>query len=309
MGITELMASYLMHLESLNYSPNTVLIRQREVRAFLSTMHVNTTAAILPQTLTTYQAHLRGRQLADNTRIVKLVSVRSFLQYLRTKGCILFNADILLTIPKSGRTLPRAILTEEEMKALLHLPILNNPRAARLRAIVELLYGTGIRRAELLKLDLYDLDMPRRTLLIREGKGGKDRLLPIPKTVRRWVTRYITGRRAYTCKHYQTSRALFVDLTNGTRLENSELDMSMRRLRNAARDELGIEKPITCHTFRHSIATHLLQHGVDIRYIQELLGHAQLSTTQIYTRIATVHAGKELRRCHPREKMKVPLHS
>ena len=304
-NIADNLHDYLRHLESRNFSPSTVSIRRHAVTEFILHNKIISAEDIVPSHVRSYQALLAERNLADNTRVVKLTSVRSFLTFLRERDLILLNVSSIISIPRVRKALPKAILTEEEVTRLLQMPMLNSRKGLRLRAIVELFYGTGIRRGELLNLNLYDLAMKERTLFVRQGKGKKDRVLPVPKTTLKHVGKYITTVRS---RIPNTSKALFVDRSDGTRLVYGELQASIYRLTTDARKTLGMEKRITCHVFRHSIATHLMQRGVDIRYVQAFLGHERLETTQIYTRVAMKHAANVIRSLHPREKMKIPLH-
>ncbi len=298
--ISEPFDEYLENLASRNLRPKTIQHTRRAIVDFIFTNHIICPEDILPEHIERYEERLLDYGLAVNTRRSKLGSVRDFLLYLRARSMVLFDASALIELPKPEKALPRDILTEEEIKELFSLPTLNGRKGIRIRAIVEMLYGTGIRRKELLNLDLYDLDIKQRTLLVRQGKGRKDRLLPVPRTTIKYVRRYIQNKRK------NRDRALFLDET-GTRLDDGELQNSMYYLGRIAEEKIDARKRITCHVFRHSIATHLVQRGVDIRYVQAFLGHADLASTQIYTRIAATHAAEELERCHPREKMKIPF--
>ncbi len=299
-SVGDFLSEYLEHQTSLNLTAGSIESKRLAIIDFVTTNHIICPEDIVPDHIKRYEEKLLDSGIAVNTRRGKLASIRDFLLYLRARSMVLFDASVLVELPKPEKALPRDILTEEEMKELLSLSTLNIIKGIRIRAIVEMLYGTGIRRKELLNLDLYDLDMKQRTLLVRQGKGRKDRLLPVPRRTLEYVKRYIQDKRK------NRDRALFLDET-GIRLDENELQNSMYHLGRIARERLYIRKRITCHVFRHSIATHLVQRGVDIRYVQAFLGHADLSSTQIYTRIAAAHAARELDTYHPREKMKIPF--
>jgi integrase/recombinase XerD len=303
MIIANLLDEYLEHLQSRNLGRKTISHQRNAVSAFLQVNRIGEPADVVPADIRRFEEKLLEDGLASGTKRFKLGAVRDFLLFLRARGLVLFDASALFVLPKMEKPLPRVVLTEEEIKRLLALPMLNRVKGLRMRAIVEVFYGTGIRRQELLNLDLYDLDMRERTLLVRQGKGGKDRILPVPRTTLKYVKEYIETVRA---RRRSRRRALFVD-RGGDRLDDNELQGTIRYLGRVGRTRLGIGKPITCHVFRHSIATHLVRRGVDIRYVQAFLGHADLATTQIYTRVAAAQAAREVLRAHPREKMKIPL--
>jgi len=303
MIIADLLDEYLEHLQSRNLGRKTISHQRSAVSAFLQMNRIGEAADVVPADIKRFEEKLLKDRLASGTKRSKLGAVRDFLLFLRARGLVLFDASALVVLPKMEKPLPRVILTEEEIKRLLALPMLNRVKGLRMRAIVEVFYGTGIRRSELLNLDLYDLDMRERTLLVRQGKGSKDRLLPVPRTTLRYVREYIETVRV---RRPGRIRALFIDRA-GDRLDDNELQGTMRYLRKKARLSAQIRKPITCHVFRHSIATHLVRRGVDIRYVQAFLGHADLATTQIYTRVAAAQMAREVARSHPREKMRIPL--
>jgi len=302
--IGEYLEEYIRHLESRNMSPRTVSLRSRMIREFIGVTGLTSIEELVPDRLAAYQRTLAGRGLARSTVIVKLTSLRGFLEFLKERNLCLLEGSVHLGIPRGGRYLPRAVLTEGEVRRILALPDLARPAGMRLRAIMEILYGTGIRKSELLNLALQDLDLRERSLLVRQGKGAVDRLLPVPRRTVGHVRAYIATRRGGLKRR---TRRLFLNARDGSAMSDACLQAVMRELGRRARKELGIEKPVTCHVFRHSIASHLLARGLDIRFIQAFLGHAQLASTQIYTRVVRKHASREVQRRHPREKMKIPF--
>jgi integrase/recombinase XerD len=214
---------------------------------------------------------------------------------------ITVNPAAELVMPKLPKRLPRAVLSVSEMERVLAAPDLATALGLRDRAILEVLYSTGIRRMELVGLDCTDVDPERGTLFVREGKGKKDRLVPIGERAIRWTERYVDQvrpklieRSALRAVRNRSTIALFLS-ARGTRLRATKLTDRLHQYLSKA----GIEKPGSVHIFRHTMATLMHDAGADIRDLQEMLGHAQLSTTEIYThvsieRLKAVHA-----RTHP----------
>ena len=300
-SIPTVLTAYLEHLKGRDLCIKTVSRRRSVIINFLFDNAITAPEEILPEHLHRHQETLPLCNIGISTQRFNLASIKDFLRYLRDRNLILTDVDAHIQLPRLGKPLPRIVLTQDEMSALLGLDLLDTD--LQLRALVELLYGTGIRRSELRNLDLYDLDLQKRVIFIRNGKGKKDRMIPVLKKTVGHLRTYIRA----TSKQREDS-ALFIGV-HGRRLIPSQLDKAMHTLKDAARREAQITKRITCHIFRHSIATHLLECGLDIRYVQAFLGHEKLETTQIYTHVATSHLAAELKRCHPREKMKLPLHT
>jgi len=233
-----------------------------------------------------YQRHLyyyrqkNGEPLSSYSQSSKLAPVKSFFRWLTREHYILFNPASELQLPKRQRKLPRAILSLEEVENLLSQIDLNDIYGIRDRAIMEVLYSTGIRRMEVVNLKLHSIDRTWGTVFICEGKGRKDRVVPIGDRALAWVKKYqddvrpelLIGDDDYT---------LFLN-QYGDKMSMDALSRKVRVYLKAA----NIDKPGSCHLFRHSMATHMLENGADIRYIQELLGHAKLDTTQIYTQVS-----------------------
>jgi integrase/recombinase XerC len=232
-----------------------------------------------------YQAGLRPVTLRR-----KLAALRSFFHFLLREGIVPLNVARLTPTPKAPRTLPR-VMTAEQTNALLDAVASQPPRASVIRdtAVLELLYGCGLRVSELVGLNEEDLDASEGWLLVR-GKGRKERQVPIPAKALRALERYLEQRRPAAGE-----RALFLN-PRGRRLS----DRSVRSIvKNWARTLAG-DPSLHPHSFRHAYATHLLAEGADLRAIQELLGHASLSTTQKYTQLALTELMAVYDRAHPR---------
>ncbi len=234
--------------------------------------------------------HRRDR----DARALRLVDVRVLCRYLAREGVIGVNSVAELELPRVHRRLPRAILSVAEVEAVCRQCLLHGETGIRDRALVETLYATGIRRMELTNLDLYDVDREQGTLMVREGRGRKDRLLPIGERALAWLDRYLTDVRPVLVTGNLDDRMLFLN-DRGERFRVHQLSDKVRAYLTAA----GIEKPGAGHLFRHTMATLMLENGADIRFIQAMLGHASLAATTIYTQLS-IRALKEVyARTHP----------
>jgi integrase/recombinase XerD len=240
-----------------------------------------------------YRSPRTNQPLATNSQLARLGCIQRFFAWLCRSGVLMANPAADLDLPrKQARALPKS-LSEPEITRLLALPELTSPFGLRDRVILELFYATGIRRAEMANLDTGDFDPTLQTLHIRRGKGGKDRVLPVGARAAEWLERYLAATRPLFA-HHPAETALFLS-GYGTRLTKAFLGTWVSRLMKQA----DVSKPGSCHLFRHSCATHMLEGGADIRYIQAMLGHARLDTTQIYTHVS-IRALQEVHaRSHP----------
>jgi integrase/recombinase XerD len=232
-----------------------------------------------------YQRHLwlyrkvDGQPLSLTTQESLLNPLRAFCKWLAREHHILYNPASELVLPRSPRQLPKTLLSVVNVEHVLNQPDVSELTGLRDRAMLETLYSTGMRRLELTHLTLYDVDLNRGTVMIRQGKGRKDRLIPIGERACAWLRRYLDEVRPQLLAH-SDERALFVT-DYGEPFERNRLsDLVKKYMRHA-----GIVHG-SCHALRHACATHMLENGADIRFIQALLGHAELSTTQIYTQVA-----------------------
>jgi integrase/recombinase XerD len=226
---------------------------------------------------------------------VYLKRVRHFFHHLVRRGMLLVNPAQHLALPHAVR-LPKLVLSESEAGRLMTAPFPYSPVGMRDRALLETLYGTGIRRSECLRLDVGDLDLGRGSILVRDGKGRRDRVVPVPGRAASALDVYLRDVRPLFHKNPRET-ALFLTCF-GTRPGKSILDLIVRQHGRAAR----IARPISPHALRHACATHLLQGGASVRHVQELLGHKSLQTTAIYTRVALRDLAQILARAHPRER-------
>lgn len=246
-----------------------------------------------------YQAWLHdyrkpdGAPLSSATQRARIGALKRFFQWLLDRGEISYNPAGKLHLPKRPyRSLPHT-LNRKEVLRLFAQPNFLDPLGLRDRTILELLYATGIRRTELVNLDREDVELDRASIWIRQGKGGKDRVLPLANTTVRWLNAYLRRSRPRLAVD-QDENAFFIT-GYGTRFNPNYLGNWMRRLMTKA----GITKPGACHLFRHSCATHMLENGADLRCIQQLLGHSRLDTTQIYTEVTIRHLRMVYNATHP----------
>lgn len=242
-----------------------------------------------------FQRHLyyarkpNGEPYAIKGQIAVLTCVQAFFRWLVRHKHLPGNPAADLEIPKAVPYLLREPLNRAEVEAVLALPDIATPYGLRDRAVLELFYATGIRRQELTNLNVTDIDAAQNTLHVRQGKGRKDRFLPVGERALAWIAKYRSEARPHLLGDSNEPR-LFLNC-NGTPLSHYSLSW---RVRNYF-DRAGIHKAGACHLFRHTMATAMLDNGADLRHVQEMLGHSLIVTTQRYThvsiaRLKAVHA-------------------
>jgi len=245
-----------------------------------------------PRGLRRHVAALSERGLAPATIARKIAAQRAFFRVLVEEGTIAQNPAELLASPRRADRLPR-VLKPGEVAALLDRIPATTPLEVRDRALFELAYASGLRAEEIVSLDVGSLDFDAERVRV-EGKGGRTRLVPVGEQARSALERWLaTGRPAL--QERPQERALFLS-RSGRRLSTSDV---RRRLRGWAR-RAAVRGGVHPHALRHSFATHLLEGGADLRAIQELLGHASISTTQVYTRVESARLRSAYARSHPR---------
>lgn len=287
---------YLRQLEAARgASPHTLRAYGRdleEFRAFLEKRAIVTPRAITPRTLRSFLLVLDDRGLARSSVQRKLSAVRSLLRYLLRAGVIESSPATGLRQRRTPRHLP-AVLSEEEVGALLEAPDSTTPLGRRDLALLELMYSAGTRASETVGLDRGDLDLRRGVARVL-GKGGKERLAAVGTHAVRALEAYL-GDPARPTGRGPHRNAVFLNARGG-RLSTRSLE----RIVEACTRRAGIRRHATPHTLRHSFATHLLDRGADLRAVQELLGHAHLVTTQIYTHVSVDRLRRIYEKAHPR---------
>lgn len=286
---------------ALRFSPGSAPSYFSGLRLFLSWLAERGLAVseVRTEDLLAYQSDLLavrqedGTPYAISTHLHRLIAVKSFFSFLRRRGYLLFDPAAALELPKEERRLP-IVLTPSEAKRILERVRGGSPQELRDRAILELFYATGIRVGELTALKPYDVDTEERRLHVVLGKGRRGRVVPLTGASARAIDAYLERGRAGLMKG---NKAPWLFLSNGGgRMHCSRLNAMIQHYAGRA----GVKKHVTCHTFRHSVATHLLKGRADIRHIQALLGHRSLQSTERYTRVEVSDLKEVLARAHPR---------
>lgn len=234
-----------------------------------------------------------GKPYSVGAQANRLTAVKSLFRFLYRRSYLLQDPAAALKAPRLEERLPRVILTREEAARILEAPD-KTPLGLRDRAILETLYGAGIRVSELVSIKVEDVDTEDRLLRIVLGKGRKDRVLPLTHAAAGAIERYLVKARPHLLGRVRSGR-LFLGPSGG-----SLTRLSANAIVHHWAKEARVKKPVTCHTFRHSMATHLLKGRADIRHIQRLLGHGSLSTTERYTRVEVEDLKEVIARAHPR---------
>jgi integrase/recombinase XerD len=288
-GFPALIAEFCEWMSVHAYSRHTVKAKRAGLAmlaSWLAERSVTRPAEVTKPMLDAYQRSLfhrrkdDGAPLAFSTQAQRLNAVRSFFEWLVRGNRVLQDPAAALELPQRAKRLPRAVLSAAEAERILELPDLATPLGLRDRAMLELFYATGVRRAELANLAVFDLDVERRALMVREGKGRKDRMVPTGERAAVWCERYLAEARSELAPEPDNG-VLFLTVT-GLKIHIENLS---RLIASYVRDS-GVDKPGSCHLFRHTMATLMLEGGADIRYVQQMLGHADISSTQIYTRVS-----------------------
>jgi integrase/recombinase XerD len=314
-ALDALLEKYRQHLKVRNYSAFTIRVQGIHLSFFTQwaaergmTEPVEVTRASLEQ----YRHHVfhsikkNGEPLGFTSQKNRLAPLRTWFRWMAREHYILHNPASELELPRIGFRLPRAVLTAEEAEQILAQPRLSDPLGLRDRAILETFYSTGMRRSELAHLELCDVDVERATVTIRQGKGKKDRHIPLGDRAALWVRKYLSEARPRLHAADHTSNQT-VFLSNAG--ETLALDYLTELVRGYV-DQASIGKRGACHMFRHTMATLMLEGGADTRHIQVMLGHADLKTTQIYTHLAIRQLQEIHRAAHPAklERAKRELH-
>ena len=293
----ERLAGFLRYLDAeRNASPHTLENYGREVGEFLRFLAregVGDWTQVDRDVLRSYLGWLAARGYARGSIARRVAEVRSFGAYLQREGWAAGHPFLALQAPRANRRLP-GVLSVQETVALLRQPDVRTPQGLRDRAILEVLYAGGVRVSELVGLDLRHFDHQRGELRVW-GKGSKERIALLGQPARRCLQSYVTTARPQLVGQRPRTEALFVNRFGGRLTARSVQSMLHRHSLKA-----GLEKRVTPHVLRHTFATHLLDGGADLRVVQELLGHAQLATTQIYTHVSRSQVRSVYLRAHPR---------
>jgi integrase/recombinase XerD len=288
--MTNLLAQFVEYSKVQNYSPRTVQHRHDYINVFIAWAEQrglsspNEVTKPVLERYRTFLYHYRKRNgdpLSIRSQVIQLIQLRAWFKWMAKNNHTLFNPASELELPRQEMRLPKFVLTPNEAEIVLSVVDMSNPMAVRDRAILETLYSTGMRRMELINLSTFDVDVERGTVIIRQGKGKKDRMIPIGERAIAWIEKYKQEVRPTLIVAEQSGDTLF--LTNlGGPFAPGRLSKMVADFVDAAQ----VGKRGSCHLFRHTMATAMLENGADIRYIQAILGHADLKTTAMYTQVS-----------------------
>jgi len=306
-SLTAHIGRHLAWLEGRSYSEPGLWTRRADLKEFCAwcaEREITQPTDLNRTVIDLFQRHLSRRPkkdgdlLSPQTQGKKLLTVAKYCRWLVRERLVAYDPAAELELPRPGLRLPKAVLTAEEAEQVLAVPDPSTVLGLRDRAILETFYATGIRRSELIRLDLEHVELNREVLSIRHGKGDKDRFVPLGERTKAWIKKYLAESRPQLLVHAD-ERAVFLS-ARGARIA----DHYLTELVAKAIEDSGIGKRGGCHLFRHTAATLMLEGGADLRFIQQLLGHADVKTTQVYTRVslhqlkavhAATHPGARLR--------------
>lgn len=305
-SLASYMVRWLTHLAVKNYADATLVDRRIALSTFIlwcAERGIEQPRDVTKPMLERYQRHLfyhrktNGAPLTFRTQAQRLVPIRAFFKWLSRENLILANPAADLELPRGEKRLPAATLTAEEADAVLAMPDVGDTLGLRDRAMMETLYATAIRRMELIRLKVWDVDWARSSLMIRLGKGAKDRIVPLGARAKVWLEAYRDEARPELVAG-RDDGTLFLN-RDGKPFEAKRLSEKVRGYVAAA----GVAKAGSCHLMRHTAATLMLEGGADIRFIQALLGHESLETTQIYTKVSIAKLAEIHAATHPGAKL------
>ena len=296
--------SFLESLRVRSYSPQTLVAYGNSLGVFfgfLSSTRIDDVREVSRATIAAYQLWLQEKGYTTWTVHARLQALRRFFEHLETTDVMLLNPCEGLKLPRLEDRLPRRVLSKSEARAILQAPDTGTARGIRDRAMLELFYSTGIRREEMSRLTIHDVDVRGGLVRINQGKFARDRVVPLGSSACHYVREYLKEVRAVWSKSNREERALWLSSVQPhAALKPQIIAVMVRDYAKAA----GIERLVSPHVWRHTCATHLVSGGANIAYVQRLLGHRSLDTTQIYSRVAMSEAQQTHRKAHPRQRAK-----
>jgi integrase/recombinase XerD len=305
-ALTQSLDRYLQHLAVKGFSESTLRVRRVHMGMFLKWCQrsgISAPAKVTRTSLENYQRYLFQYRKKDRNPLAvasqhsRLAPLKVWFKWLSHRKYIPHDPAAELELPRVGYKLP-SVMNKEEVERVLSQPKIEVPLGIRDRAILEILYSSGLRRMELLHLKLYDVDQKHGLITVRQGKGQRDRVVPVGERALAWLDMYLNTLRPEIVR--QPDNGIVFLTSNGASFTPNHLSWLARQYVKSA----GIAKGGACHIFRHTMATLMLEGGADIRYIQAMLGHVRLDTTQIYTHVSirtlkqihtTTHPGARLR--------------
>lgn len=305
----ELEAHRFAFLESLRVrgqSPATLKSRSQSLSSFFLWMAgegIGDVREVTREHIRAYQLWLQhrppGSGFSTQTLHVKLISLRRFFEHLEATDAVLINPCVGLILPKLEDRLPRGVLSLAEARRLLDAPDTQTKKGIRDKAILELFYSTGIRGEEMAALTIHDVDCKNGFVRVTKGKFAKDRVVPMGAKAADYVAEYLRKVRLPWSQHQKDERSVWLSsIWPHGPLKKQAVAVMVKEYKKLA----GIECPGRTHLWRHTCATHMVQGGANLAYVQRLLGHRSLETTQIYTRVSAVEVADTIRRKHPRRR-------
>lgn len=285
-----------------NYSPSTITSRRVYLGFFITwsiERGLNQPCEITKVLLERYQRYLvnyrkkNGDPISIRSQHTRITPLRAFFKWTARENITLYNPASELDLPRMEKRLPKHVLNEPEVEKVMGTPNLQDPLGIRDRAMLETLYSTGMRRMEIINLKYHDLDAERGTVMIRQGKGRKDRMTAIGERALKWIRKYIDDVRPDLVREPDCGTIFLTNLFQ---------PFTANRLTQLVRDYINaadIDKSGSCHIFRHTCATLMLENGADIRFIQQQLGHASIETTQMYTQVSIRKLKEVHTKTHP----------
>jgi integrase/recombinase XerD len=298
---------YRQYLEVINRSMETVrsyTYHLRKFMAYLLEMNIRDVQDVTTKVILDYQKHCyyfenrNGCQDTIKSQNNHLKVVKDFFRFLQEEDYLAHNPAKDVVYAKEPKMLPKIILTKQEVRRIIQQPKTDTLLGYRDRIILEVFYSTGIRRDELRNLKVEDVDYEEGYLRVNQGKGDKDRVVPLGKIACRYVENYIKGVRPELSKP-KRRKELFLSKWGNRMGKNTIGELVVKYARRA-----NIKKKVTCHTFRHSCATHMVRNKASIRHVQEMLGHKSLETTQKYIQLTITDLKEAHKKYHPRERQK-----
>ena len=304
-SLAAILDKYLQHLAVKGFSESTLRVRRVYMQMFLAWCRINRITAPTQVTRTSLESYQRylfnyrkkdGQPLAVASQHSRLAPLKVWFKWLTSRKYIPQDPAAELELPRVGYKLPD-VMNRDEVERVLRQPNVQEPLGIRDRAMLEILYSSGLRRMELLHLKLYDVDQKHGLVTVREGKGKRDRVVPIGERALAWLDMYLNTFRPGIAKEPDNGTVFLT--SKGVPFTPNHLSWLARQYVKSA--EIG--KGGACHIFRHTMATLMLEGGADIRYIQAMLGHVRLDTTQIYTHVSIRMLKQVHTNTHPAAKL------
>jgi len=311
MRFTDHLNSFTEYLETKNFSERTVSSYTFESKKFLEFLthnypRVRSIGQVTKDIINDFSNYLssykdnKGKSLSSKTQKLKLTALKKFFFFLLKNDFVVTDPTSSLELPKEGKEIPRSVLTEKETFKILTSIDTKTPIGLRNKAVAELFYSCGVRTSEICNIKIHDVDLKEQTVLIAHGKGDKMRLLPLTQQATFYIEQYLLKARKFMLKGKIKDEGYLFLSSRGRPFDRSTLNKCVIAQITKG---LGIKKRVTAYTFRHSIATHMIQNKIDIRFVQQLLGHESLKTTAKYCHLDISDLKKMHSLYHPRDKV------